>query len=116
MKEVYNNTHAWCQLSEIWSLGAVVYTMMTGMPPPRNYEYDWQISRMGDKGFGKDIRGVVTRMLHPDMTKRPETLILVDEVESAWKSWRAYTQEGREYVDVRDDYVKKAYESSQLGA
>jgi len=90
--------------------------MMTGIPPPRCYEYDWQISRMTDKGFSKGIRDVVARMLRDDMKERPDTLKLAEEVEDSFRYWRANTAEGMEYIDVRDDYMKRVYEGSQLGS
>jgi len=90
--------------------------MMTGIPPPRYYEYDWQISRMADKGFSKGIRDFVARMLRDDMKERPDTLKLVEEVEDSFRYWRANTPEGMEYVDVRDDYMKRVYEGSQPGS
>ena len=75
--------------------------MMTGMPPPRFYEYNWQISRMNDGGFSQGLREIVADMMSPTIGKRPDSLRLVDRVEDGWRAWRANTQEGREYVDVK---------------
>jgi hypothetical protein len=76
--------------------------MMTGMPPPRHYNYNWQISRMNDKGFSNVLRNIVARMLDPSMVMRPDTLELVGQVEAGWRSWRANTMEGRAYIDRGD--------------
>jgi predicted phosphohydrolase len=85
--------------------------MMTGIPPPRSYDYRWQISRLNDKGFSQGIREIVARMLDPSMAMRPDALQLVDEVEKGWRVWRASTVEGQAYIDVRDKLVRREYES-----
>jgi hypothetical protein len=82
--------------------------MMTGIPPPRLYEYDWQISRMNDKGFSKYIRDIVGDMLHRHPADRPDTMALVNRVEDHWRAWRVNTREGREYVDVDDAKGERA--------
>lgn len=112
-KEIYNSTHSWSRPNEIWSLGAVVYTMMTGMPPPRGYAHNWQISRMNDKGFSKGLRYLVARMLDSSIGNRPDALRLVDEVEAGWRSWRANTAEGRAYVDGGDKAISRMYETGK---
>lgn len=114
-KEIYKNIHPWSRPNEIWSLGAVVYTMMTGMPPPRYYNYTWQISRMNDKGFSKGIRDIVAKMLDPVIGKRLDALDLVGMVEVEWRSWRANTVEGRAYVDGGDEQIRRLYESGKGG-
>lgn len=103
--EVYKHTHAWCRPSEIWALGAVIYMMMTGIPPPRVYSWEWQVSRLNDKGFSAGLRDIVADMLKMHPSDRPGTLVLVDRVEDAWKRWRVETREGRMYVDIRDEEV-----------
>jgi serine/threonine protein kinase len=113
VKEIYNAIHSWSRPNEIWSLGAVVYTMMTGMPPPRGYSHNWQISRMNDKGFSKGLRDLVARMLDPSIGNRPDALSLVDAVEGCWRSWRANTVEGRTYVDGGDKAVSRLYETGK---
>ena len=115
-QEIYHNTHLWSRASEIWSLGAVVYTMMTGIPPPRYYEYAWHISRMADKGFSKGIRDIVANMLDHDKEKRPDALKLLSMAEEGWRHWRTSTKDGREYVDVRDEYMTQVYQGTQFGA
>lgn len=82
---------------------------MTGIPPPRYYEYNWQISRMNDKGFSQGLREIVASMLNHKMSKRPDTLTLVQMVEEEWRMWRAITREGQAYVDVRDEYLREEY-------
>ena len=84
-QEIYNKTALHTRASEIWSLGAVVYTMMTGIPPPRYYEYNWQISRMTDKGFSRPLREIVAAMLNPEVGKRPNSLRLIDRAEEGWR-------------------------------
>lgn len=101
-KETYQALHPWSRPNEIWSLGAVIYTMMTGMPPPRYYNYNWQISRMNDKGFSNVLRNIVARMLDPSIVERPDTVKLVGQAEAGWRSWRANTMEGRAYIDRGD--------------
>ena len=75
---------------------------MTGMPPPRSYEWPWQISRMNDKGFSEGIRDIVGAMLKLHPADRPNTFQLVDKVDAEWRRWRSTTNEGREFVDVED--------------
>jgi hypothetical protein len=107
-------------------LGATIYTMMTGIPPPRDLEYDWNVSRMNDKGFSEGLRDIVGDMLkmHPgdrpggvDLVKmhpgdRPGGVDLVKRVEDEWKRWRAMTVEGQRCVDVMD----KVLLNKQLGS
>ena len=100
--EIYKNTWEWSPASEIWSLGAVVYMMMTGIPPPRVYDYAWQISRMTDKGFSPWLRNIVGEMLDPARGNRPDALRLVAWADRGWEAWRANTEEDKKYVDVRN--------------
>jgi len=60
--------------------------MMTGIPPPRVHEYEWQISRMNDKGYSRPIRELVGEMLHPNRAKRPDAFALVDRIEDNWRT------------------------------
>jgi len=83
--------------------------MMTGIPPPRYFDYNWQISRMNDKGFSKSLRDIVGSMLNHRLALRPDALTLVNLVEEGWRVWRSTTREGWEYVDVRDSHAKDAY-------
>jgi serine/threonine protein kinase len=92
----------------VWALGATVYTMMTGMPPPRFYNYEWQISRMNDKGFSEALRDIVAEMLRPHPKDRMQTKDLVNQVDDAWEGWRATTEEGAHYVDVLDKVVLRS--------
>lgn len=87
--------------------------MMTGMPPPRYFEYNWQISRMNDKGFSEGLRDIVATMLDHNMNKRPDTLSLVQKVDEGWRLWRATTREGQNYVDIRDEYLGQIYEGGR---
>jgi hypothetical protein len=112
-KEIYKNLRSWSRPSEIWSLGAVIYTMMTGMPPPRYYNYNWQISRMNDKGFSQGLRDILATMLDPVAGQRPDARDLVGLVRNEWRSWRANTIEGRAYVDRGDELVRRLYERSK---
>jgi len=82
--------------------------MMTGMPPPRFYNYEWQISRMNDKGFSDSIRHIVAEMLRPHPDDRLQTKDLVNQVDDAWEGWRATTDEGAYYVDVVDKAVLRS--------
>jgi hypothetical protein len=83
-------------------LGATIYTMMTGIPPPRDLGYDWNVSRMNDKEFSKGLRDIVGDMLKVHLGDRPGGVDLVKRVENEWKRWRATTEEGQRYVDVMD--------------
>lgn len=105
--EVYVNTSPWTRSSEIFSLGATIYTMMTGIPPPRLYTYDWQISRMNDKGFSKGIRDIVADMLRHDPRERPNGVSLVNRVDAGWRAWRAETRDGQTLVDLNDRIMEK---------
>ncbi|KAE8453271.1 hypothetical protein EG329_011338 [Mollisiaceae sp. DMI_Dod_QoI] len=106
--EIYKNTNSWSRPSEIWALGATIYTMMTGIPPPRFYEYNWQISRMNDKGFSQGIREIIGAMLQPHPADRPTALDLVNKVDVEWRRWRSETTEGRRFVDVNDKVAFKS--------
>jgi serine/threonine protein kinase len=75
--EIYEHNSHWSCASEIWSLGAVLYMMMTGIPPPRFYDFGWQISRMNDKGFSSRLREIVGAMLDPKPSWRPNAWELV---------------------------------------
>jgi hypothetical protein len=81
--------------------------MMTGIPPPRLCSYDWQISRMNDKGFTKGIRDIVALMLNPHPKDRPAAIDLVNTVDDAFDQWRATTAEGAMYVDRADKLVRE---------
>lgn len=89
--------------------------MMTGIPPPRFYDYGWQISRMNDRGFSPWLREIVGAMLDPRIRERPDTLDLVGRTEEGWRAWRSNTREGREYVDVRDRELGDKFEHSSCG-
>jgi hypothetical protein len=104
-KEIYKNTHFHTRSTEIWMLGATIYTMMTGIPPPRIEEYDWNVSRMNDKGFSKPLRDIVGDMLKDNLNERPGGVDLVERVEDEWKRWRATTEEGQRFVDVMDEVL-----------
>ncbi|KAG0646016.1 Serine threonine-kinase ATG1 [Hyphodiscus hymeniophilus] len=113
--EIYKNTSPWCRASEIWSLGAVIYMMMTGIPPPRVYNYAWQISRMTDKAFSPWLRDIVATMLDPRIANRPDALDLVGRTENGWEAWRANTKEGAQYVDVGDRELEERFARSSRG-
>lgn len=87
--------------------------MMTGIPPPRYFEHNWQISRMNDKGFSEGLRDIVGNMLSHSMARRPDTLTLVSRVEEGWQAWRATTKEGQDYLDVRDEYLSQGYKGAR---
>jgi hypothetical protein len=82
--------------------------MMTGIPPPRYYDYDWQISRMNDKGFSQGLRDIIALMLKPHPAHRPGTIELVNRADDAFAQWRATTEEGAYYVDVDDRLAERA--------
>ncbi|KAF8858436.1 kinase-like protein [Acephala macrosclerotiorum] len=103
--EIYNNTTSWTRPTEIWSLGATLYTMMTGIPPPRFYAHNWQISRLTDKGFSPGLREIVGKMLKPHPADRPTALDLVNKIDIEWRRWRSETVEGRRVVDADDSLV-----------
>src|SRR3954465_13259502 len=115
MQEIYKNTHSYCRKSEIWSLGAVLYTMMTGIPPPRFFDYNWQISRLNDKGFSKGLRDLVAMMLNHKMANRPDALTLVNLANDGGRYWRANTREGAEYVDVNDEFLLRKIRGARPG-
>jgi hypothetical protein len=90
--------------------------MMTGIPPPRYFDFNWQISRMNDKGFSKDLRDIVEMMLEHKMRRRPDTMSLVDRAEDGWRHWRTSTREGQEYVDAADEFLGNVYSGSKTGS
>ncbi len=81
---------------------------MTGMPPPKFYNYEWQISRMNDKGFSEALRDIVAEMLRLHPKDRMQTKDLANQVDDAWEGWRATTEEGAHYVDVLDKVVLRS--------
>jgi serine/threonine protein kinase len=107
-QEVAQNIYSPSRSSEIWSLGATIYTMMTGIPPPRFYDYDWQISRMNDKNFSQGLRDIVASMLKPHPGERPRIMEIVNEADDQFAKWRATTKEGAYYVDITDKCSEKA--------
>jgi hypothetical protein len=89
--------------------------MMTGIPPPRFYDYAWKISRLNDKGFSPYLREIVAAMQDPRMWGRPNALELVGRAEEGWRAWRANMTEGSEYVDVRDKELENVIERGSHG-
>ncbi len=81
--------------------------MMTGIPPPRLYKYDWQISRMADssKNYSRGLREIVGETLREHPGHRPSATTLVNMVEVGWEKWRATTKEGAVYLGGRDDVL-----------
>ena len=101
MKEIHGGYGAWSPASEIWALGAVIYTMMTGIPPPRQFDYHWQISRMSDKGYTSGLKEIVGDMLKTKSGERPTTAQVVGRVNEGWEKWRD-TDDARGFVDWKD--------------
>lgn len=81
--------------------------MMTDMPPPRTYDYDWQISRMNDKGYSQGLRNLVADMLRPNPADRPAAIDLIPDIDDKWRHWRSSTREGQEFCDVGDQDVAR---------
>lgn len=100
--------HGWTRAAEIWALGATLYAMMTGIPPPRFYDYAWQVSRLNDRGYSAVLRSIVARMLEPFPGRRPGALELVSCADDGFAMWRATTEEGAAFVDVEDAVVERA--------
>ncbi|KAH8816045.1 kinase-like domain-containing protein [Xylogone sp. PMI_703] len=92
----------WTPTAEIWSLGASVYMMMTGIPPPRYCNHELQISLIDPRKFSSSLREIVESMLDPDPKKRPNGFDLIERIDHAWIEWRRNTGEGREFVDIAD--------------
>ncbi|RFU30197.1 hypothetical protein B7463_g6126, partial [Scytalidium lignicola] len=92
----------WTPTAELWSLGALVYMMMTGIPPPRHCSYELQISLMNDEEFSQDLREIIQSMLIFDPNKRPKCPELAVRIDRAWADWRASTEEGKEIIDIWD--------------
>jgi serine/threonine protein kinase len=94
--------------SEIYALGSVLYTMMCGNPPSPLHHSDWVISRLtdGDREFSADLVDIVSSMLSPVASERPNALRVAQLADSAWAKWRKETDEGRivkTIEDVRDE-------------
>ncbi|PVH86502.1 hypothetical protein DL98DRAFT_510558 [Cadophora sp. DSE1049] len=104
--EVYKNTHSHSRSSEIWQLGATIYTMMTGIPPPRLYEYSWQVSRLNDVGYSQELRDIVGDMIKVHPADRPNAIALVNKVDDQWRKWRANSKEGAQVVDILDRQIE----------
>lgn len=100
-QEQLAGTETWGPASEIWALGATVFTMMTGIPPPQQFEYQWAMSRMSDKPFTSGLKNLVSAMLKVRSTDRPTTAQLVGRIEQGWEEWRA-TDDAIGYVDWKD--------------
>ncbi|CZT40566.1 uncharacterized protein RSE6_00239 [Rhynchosporium secalis] len=104
--EVYKNTHSHSRSSEIWQLGATIYVMMTGIPPPRLYEHSWQISRLNDGAYSQELREIIANMIKIHPNDRPDAISLVNDVDDQWKKWRATTKEGAYVVDILDREIE----------
>jgi hypothetical protein len=89
--------------------------MMTGIPPPRFFDYNWQISRLHDKGFSKSLCDLVAMMLNHNMARRPDSLTLINKAEDCWRFWRAQTEEGGQYVDVKDELLIQKFKGGRPG-
>jgi hypothetical protein len=83
--------------------------MMTGIPPPRMFDYAWQVSRMCDKGFSEYIKPIIQDMLQKDPASRPDTFALVAMIDNQWRQWRGNTAEGRELFDKDDEKVTREH-------
>jgi hypothetical protein len=82
--------------------------MMTGTPPPRLYEYNWQVSRMYDKEFSESICEIISKMLQPHPADRMTGIKLVNWIDDKWAGWRATTKEGAYLVDVLDKVAERS--------
>lgn len=107
-QELHQNVYGPSRAAEIYSLGATLYCMMTGIPPPRYYDYAWQVSRLNDGGFSAGLRELVALMLRPHPADRPGAVELVNRADDAFARWRATTEEGAYYVDVDDRLAERA--------
>ncbi|QSZ36185.1 hypothetical protein DSL72_007310 [Monilinia vaccinii-corymbosi] len=94
-------TESWSPASEVWSLGATVYTMMTGIPPPQQLDFKVVVSRMSDRSYTRALREIVSDMLSFRSQDRPTTAQLVGRIEKGWEDWRE-TRDAVGYVDWRD--------------
>lgn len=89
--------------------------MMCGHPPSRFSDFNWNMSRMNDKGFSAFIRTVMREMLNERPWDRPDVVKLVNSIDHEYWQWRQGTKEGREYVDKDDEKVKKASNTGGRG-
>lgn len=78
-----------------------MYTMMTGIPPPQQFDFKEVVSRMSDKNYTSPLREIVTDMLSFRSSARPTTAQLVGRIEQGWEDWRE-TEDANGYVDWRD--------------
>lgn len=101
IQEQLSGTESWGPASEIWALGAVVYTMMTGIPPAQQFDYKWVMSRMSDKPYTRGLKEIVASMLQPRSGDRPTTAQLTGRMYTAWLAWRE-TDDAIGYVHWRD--------------
>ena len=85
--------------------------MMTGIPPPRLYEYSWQVSRLNDGGYSQELRDIVGDMIKMHPADRPNAIALVNRVDDQWRKWRATSPAGAQVDDVLDRQI----ESQALG-
>ncbi|RDW75293.1 hypothetical protein BP6252_06435 [Coleophoma cylindrospora] len=107
MDNAIGKSLTWTRKSEVWSLGAVIFCMMTGIPPPRHWSYHWNISRMNDRGYSQGIREIISDMLKEKESERPDILTLFPRIHVEMCRWRAFTLDGNRYWDVRDDDIEK---------
>ncbi|KAL3418048.1 hypothetical protein PVAG01_11058 [Phlyctema vagabunda] len=109
--EIFRREQTFGIPSEIYALGAVLYNMMTGMPPPRSRadNHQFNMSRMNDRGFSTGLRRIVEVMLHQDYWQRPSTLQLYNLANDGYRKWRATTLDGGQYVDVKDKNLARIY-------
>lgn len=76
--------------------------MMTGIPPPRMFDYKWMVSRLGDKDFTPMLQHLVADMLKVNSSERPKGLDVCARAEAGFRAWRETREEAKGFVRLED--------------
>lgn len=96
---------------DIWSLGAVLYRMMSGAPPTEQ-DVSKRVGNIGEDDFwikaipsrySTELKKIVRAMLRVDRTKRPTADDLSVNVDQGLNTWRNNTSEGKRFIVKGED-------------
>lgn len=121
-QEIRRNLSGLSDASEIWSLGAVIYHMMAGLPPlPLDLtdvtgepnKSDFWVRSLPHR-YSKELRDIVMGMLRTDRQARPTADDLSYVVGAGWTTWLEDTEEGQRVVLKGGQKRKDGASKSQI--
>ncbi|KAI9805933.1 MAG: hypothetical protein M1825_000547 [Sarcosagium campestre] len=95
--EVVEQTHPWTTSSEIWSVGAILYHMMTGKSPESRNLDKWMARKATrahffieaiPKRFTPQLRDIVYDMLSYQIEERPSAIDLIPRIAYGIEAWK----------------------------